>query len=143
MFIFKCKICKPFFLKSLQLKLSCALQQPELLHLEDTVGSPQLWNGWVFKGILSLVMLVRPQLMILSPKSNKINLKNESFLCNLLFARANLKNYSVLNLVSLRCLLRKKLYFRRWYKTFLFLLLTFFLLSNRIRKIINKEWHTI
>ena len=124
-FIFKCKICKPFFLKILHLELPCALQQPEILHSEGTVGSPQLWNGRVLKRILLLVMVVGPRLTIMSLNSNKINLKNESYLCNRMFARANLKKYSVLNLGSLRCLSRKKLYFWRYYQTFLFRLLAF------------------
>ena len=85
--IFKCKICKPFFLTIFYLELLSALSQPKLLHSEGIVGSPWSWNGIVFKGILLLVMVVGPGLMFISTKSNKINLKNESYLCNQLFAR--------------------------------------------------------
>ena len=38
--IFKCKICKPFFLTIFYLELLSALQQPKLLHSEGIVGSP-------------------------------------------------------------------------------------------------------
>ena len=61
-----------------RLESFCALFQLELSHSEGTFDTSQLRNGRVFKGILSSLTVVGPDLMFASPKRNKINLKNES-----------------------------------------------------------------
>ena len=81
--IFKCEISSPFFGKS-----SIWNRHVICCHY-SIVGSLQLYNAGVLKGTLLFFTVPGIGLTFISPESSNINLKNESYLCNQIFAIAN------------------------------------------------------
>ena len=99
-----------------------------------------IWFIAIVKGIMLLVTVTGPGFMFTSPKTNKINLKNHTCVTECLLEQGS--KVSIL-----------KIYWKKVKKinlvgrhTWSILLLwgifwLLFLLSNRIRKIVNKRWH--
>ena len=66
----------------------CSLFQLELSRSEGTFDTSQLRYGRVFKGMLLSLTVAGPGLMFALSKSNKINLKNKSYMCSRMAAKS-------------------------------------------------------
>lgn len=90
--IFKCKICKSFF-ENIPFGVVLCFVAVETIAFQRCSFFIAVMKWRVFKGILLFFTVGGHRIKFMLPEDNKIDLKNESYLCNRMFATAKKESW--------------------------------------------------